>query len=195
MTSLGSDAIDVIFNVARTCRHFLERPVSEELLRRVYDLAKMGPTTANCCPMRIVFLTTLAAKERLRPALRDSSRDATMAAPVTAIIAYDREFYEHLPRLYPQRDARARYAGKPDLIQTTAFRNSSLQGAYFIIAARAIGLDCGPASGFDNAIVDAAFFPGGKVKSNFLCNLGFGDRSKLHPRYPRLSFEEACSII
>jgi 3-hydroxypropanoate dehydrogenase len=195
MTSLGSDAIDVIFNVARTYRHFLERPVSEELLRRVYDLAKMGPTTANCCPMRIVFLTTLAAKERLRPALRDSSRDATMAAPVTAIIACDSEFYEHLPRLYPQGDARARYAGKPDLIQATAFRNSSLQGAYFIIAARAIGLDCGPASGFDNAIVDAAFFPGGKVKSNFLCNLGFGDRSKLHPRYPRLSFEEACSII
>ncbi len=194
MAILSSDALDVIFNSARSYKHFLDRPVGEDLLRRIYDLAKMGPTTKNSSPMRIVFVTTPEAKERLKPALKDSSREAVMAAPVTAIIAYDCDFYEHFPRLYPEGDAYGHYAGKPEFIKSTAFRNSSLQGAYFIIAARAFGLDCGPFSSFDNAVVDKAFFPDGKIKSNFLCSLGYGDTSTLHGRYPRLSFEEVCSF-
>lgn len=194
MTTDRSDAMDIVFNAARSYRSFLDRPVSTDLLRQVYDLAKLGPTQSNSCPMRVVFLTTPAAKERLRPALRDNSRDAVLAAPVTAIIAQDCEFYEQLPWLWPEGDARARYVGKPELINVIALRNSSLQGAYLIVAARLLGLDCGPVSNFDNAAVDAAFFPDGRIKSNFLCNLGFGDRSTLHPRHPRPSFEQACVV-
>jgi len=164
------------------------------VLRELYELMKWGPTSANLSPARILFLRTKEAKERLRPALMAGNVEKTMAAPVTAIVAYDTEFYETLPTLFPHTDARSWFAGKPALIESTAFRNGTLQGAYMIIAARALGLDCGPMSGFDNARVDAAFFPDGKWKSNFLCNLGYGDPASVKPRNPRLSFEEACRI-
>ena len=192
--TLSDKALDQIFRTARTHNGWLDRPVTDDQLRRLYDLMKWGPTSANCSPARIVFVRSKAAKEKLKPALSPGNLDKTMAATATAIIAYDTEFYEKLPQLFPHADARSWFVGKPDLIETTAFRNGSLQGAYLIIAARAIGLDCGPMSGFDNALVDAAFFPGGKVKSNFLCNLGYGDPGKLFPRSPRLAFDEACKI-
>ena len=155
----------------------------------------MAPTSANSSPARIVFLRSPAAKERLRPALSTGNLAKTMKAPVTAIIAYDMAFYELLPRLFPQDDARSWFAGKDETIRLTAFRNGSLQGAYFILAARALGLDCGPMSGFDNAKVDAEFFPDGRVRSNFLINLGRGDGKALRPRNPRLDFAEACTIL
>lgn len=172
-------------------------PVDDALLKRAYELARMGPTSANCSPMRIVFIKSREAKERLMPTLMEGNRKKTMAAPATAIIGYDSEFYELLPRLFPQADARSWFAGpgKEEVAAATAFRNGSLQGAYFMLAARSIGLDCGPMSGFDNAAVDREFFPGGRVKSNFICNLGYGDPAKLFPRNPRLAFEEACSIV
>jgi len=192
--TLSDNALDRIFRTARTHNGWLDKPVTDDQLRRLYDLMKWGPTSANCSPARIVFVRSKAAKEKLKPALAPGNLDKTMAAPATAIIAYDLEFYEKLPRLFPHADARSWFVGKPDLIAATAFRNGSLQGAYLIIAARAIGLDCGPMSGFNNALVDAAFFPGGKVKSNFLCNLGYGDPGKLFPRSPRLAFDEACEI-
>ena len=170
--------------------------VSDVLLEAVYDLAKMGPTSANCSPMRVVYLRTPEAKARLKPALSEGNVAKTMAAPATAIIAYDLQFYEHLPKLFPHTDARAWFAGgPPEHIRDTAFRNSSLQGAYFIVAARALGLACGPMSGFDNEAVDREFFPDGTVKSNFLCNLGHGDASQLFARAPRLEFDEACQIL
>jgi 3-hydroxypropanoate dehydrogenase len=170
--------------------------VADDLLRRVYDLAKLGPTSANMCPMRIVFVKTREAKERLKPALHAGNVDKTMAAPVTAVIGMDVHFYEQLPRLFPHADARAWFKDLPeDVLEYAALRNSSLQGAYFMLAARALGLDCGPMSGFDNAKVDAAFFAGTTVKSNFLCNLGHGDASKLFPRSPRLDFDEACKVV
>jgi 3-hydroxypropanoate dehydrogenase len=192
---LDATALDAIFRKARTHDAWLDRPVPDALLRQAYELMKMAPTSANCSPARIVFVRSKAAKEKLRPALIETNVAKTMAAPVTAILGYDIEFYEHLPRLYPQADARGWFAGKPALIDATAFRNGSLQGAYFILAARAVGLDCGPMSGFDNARVDAAFFPGGKVKSNFLCNLGFGDPKVARVRNPRFAFEEACAVV
>lgn len=188
-------ALDQIFREARTHNVWLPKPVPVELLHQAYNLAALGPTSANTTPARFVFLTTREAKERLRPALSPNNLEKTMVAPVTAIIAYDTEFYEHLPKLFPQRDMRALFAGNPALIQETAFRNGSLEGAYFILAARAVGLDCGPMSGFDQAKVNAEFFPDGKWKANFLCNLGYGDSTKLFPRNPRLSFEEACRIL
>jgi 3-hydroxypropanoate dehydrogenase len=162
--------------------------------RALYDLLKWGPTSANCSPARIVFVRSREGKERLRPALSAGNVDKTMAAPVTAIIGHDLRFHDQLPRLFPHTDARSWFAGKDELIRTTAFRNGTLQGAYLIVAARSLGLDCGPMSGFDNARVDAEFFPGGTVKSNFLCNLGYGDPAKLHPRSPRLAFDEACRL-
>ena len=192
---LDATALDAIFRKARTHDAWLDRPVPDALLRQAYELMKMAPTSANCSPARIVFVRSKAAKEKLRPALIETNVAKTMAAPVTAILGYDIEFYEHLPRLYPQADARGWFAGKPALIDATAFRNGSLQGAYFILAARAVGLDCGPMSGFDNARVDAAFFPGGKVKSNFLCNLGFGDPKVARVRNPRFAFEEAFAVV
>jgi 3-hydroxypropanoate dehydrogenase len=193
--ALPDAALDAIFRTARTHRAWRDEPVSDATLRAVYELMKWGPTTTNSCPARIVFVRTAAAKERLKPALDAGNVVQTMAAPVTAIVAYDLEFYEKLPRLAPHTDARSWFAGKPELIRITALRNGSLQGAYMIIAARAVGLDCGPMSGFDNAKVDAEFFPDGRVKSNFLCNLGHGDPAKLRPRGPRLSFDEACAIV
>jgi 3-hydroxypropanoate dehydrogenase len=169
--------------------------VKAETLHQLYDLVKMGPTSANCLPARFVFVQSPEAKVRLKPCLAPNNVDKTMAAPATVIVAYDTEFYEKLPYLFHHADARAWFAGNPALIQSTAFRNGSLQGGYLILAARALGLDCGPMSGFDNAKVDAAFFPDGKVKSNFLVNLGHGDPEKLRPRGPRLAFEEACQIV
>lgn len=192
--NLTEPALDRIFRTARTHNGWLDRPVDDETLRTLYDLLKWGPTSANCSPARIVFVRSRDAKERLRPSLSAGNLDKTMAAPATAIIGYDLRFYERLPRLFPHTDARSWFAGRDELIRTTAFRNGTLQGAYLIIAARALGLDCGPMSGFDNAKVDAEFFPGGTVKSNFLCNLGYGDPAKLHPRSPRLAFDEACRI-
>ena len=184
-----------IFEEARTNSVWQERAVPEDLLRRVYEAAKMGPTSANCCPMRVVFVRSVEAKERLKPCLNEGNVEKTMKAPVTAIIAYDTRFYDLLPTLFPARDMRTGFANNAELAQTTAFRNSSLQGAYFIIAARALELDCGPMSGFNNAEVDAEFFPDGRWKSNFLCNLGYGDHTKLYPRNPRPSFEEACRLV
>ncbi len=196
MSDILSDAgLDLLFREARTHSAWAAKDVSDVLLEAVYDLARLGPTSANCSPMRVLFLRSAAAKERLKPALSEGNVEKTMAAPATAIIAHDMEFYEHLPKLFPHTDARSWFVGKPAHIETTAFRNGSLQGAYFIMAARALGLDCGPMSGFDNEAVDREFFPDGKVKSNFLCNLGHGDPSKLFDRAPRFEFDEACKIL
>jgi 3-hydroxypropanoate dehydrogenase len=193
---LSDESLDLIYRGARTHTVWLDKPVDDALLRQVYDLARMGPTSANMCPMRIVFVKTPAAKEKLKPALDAGNVDKTMKAPVTAIIAMDTHFYEKLPQLFPHADAKAWFKDlPPNVLEYIALRNSSLQGAYFMLAARSLGLDCGPMSGFNNAKVDEAFFAGTTVKSNFLCNLGHGDASKLHPRSPRLSFEEACQIV
>jgi 3-hydroxypropanoate dehydrogenase len=193
--TLDAEALDLIFREARTHRAWDGRPVSDATLSEVYALMKWGPTTANSCPARFVFVRSPEAKERLKPALDPGNVVQTMTAPVTAIVAYDLEFYEQLPKLAPHTDARSWFADAPlEHLRTTALRNGSLQGAYLIVAARSLGLDCGPMSGFDNAKVDAAFFPGSTVKSNFLCNLGYADASKLHPRAPRLAFDEACTI-
>jgi 3-hydroxypropanoate dehydrogenase len=194
-TALSDDALNQIFREARTHNAWLPKPVPTEVLHEIYEIARVGPTSANSSPARFVFVTSPEAKQRLRPALSAGNVDKTMAAPVTVIIAYDTEFYEKLPQLFPQKDMRSVFVGKPALIEETAFRNSSLQGAYFILAARARGLDCGPMSGFDAAKVNAEFFPDGKWKANFLCNLGYGDSAKLSPRNPRLPFEEACVIL
>src|SRR5205823_7265539 len=187
----SNDGLDLIFRNARTQNGSLDKPVENALLRQVYDLAKMGPTSANMCPLRIVFVKSPEAKERLKPTLDAGNVDKTMKAPVTAILGMDTHFYEKLPKLFPHADAKAWFKDLPEnVLEYMALRNSSLQGAYFMLAARALGLDCGPMSGFDNAKVDAAFFAGTAVKSNFLCNLGYGDPSKLFPRSPRLDFEE-----
>ena len=193
---LSSEDLDLIFREARTHSVWLDKPVDDALLEQVYDLAKMGPTSANMCPMRIVFVKSREAKERLKPALDAGNVDKTMKAPVTAIIGMDIHFYEKLPKLFPHADAKAWFKDLPEnVLEYIALRNSSLQGAYFMLAARSLGLDCGPMSGFNNAKVDEAFFAGTTVKSNFLCNLGYGDASKLYPRSPRLSFEEACKLV
>jgi len=194
--ALNDEALDILFRKARTHNVWLDQPVSDDLLRQVYDLMKWGPTSANSSLARIVFLRTREAKEKLRPALSPNNVDKTMKAPVTAILAYDLKFYEKLPRLFPNNPAaREWFANSPQLAEVTAFRNGTLHGGYLILAARALGLDCGPMSGFDNTKVDAEFFAGQPVKSNFLCNLGYGDGSKLFPRNPRLDFDEACQLL
>ncbi len=192
---LPAAALDQLFNEARTFSAWQPRGVAPALLRRVYELARMAPTSANSQPLRVVFVQSREAKERLRPALAAGNVEQTMQAPATAIVAYDLAFYEKLPQLFHDQGARGWFAGKPKHIQTTAFRNGSLQGAYLILAARALGLDCGPMSGFDNAKVDAAFFADSEIRSNFLVNLGYGERASLHPRNPRLDFDEACRIL
>lgn len=191
---LSDDSLDLIFRNARTHNAFAPDPIDPVLLRRVWDLARMGPTSANAQPGRIVFVVSPEAKQKLEPALSSGNRAKTMAAPATAIFAYDLEFYEHLGRVYPQTDARSWFVGNDEVIHETAFRNASLQAAYFIVAARALGLDCGPMSGFDKAKVDAAFFTGTSWRSNFLCNLGHGTGENLRPRNPRFDFDEACRI-
>jgi len=187
--------LNLIWRNARTHSAWLNKPVDDATLQQAYDLCKWGATSVNCSPMRVVFVKTTEAKERLKPCLDKGNVDKTMNAPVTAIIAHDMAFYDTLPQLFPHTDVRPWFVGKPDYIASTAFRNGTLQGAYFMLAARAVGLDCGPMSGFDNAKLDAEFFAETTVKSNFLCNLGYGDASTLYPRSPRLSFAEACSII
>ena len=192
---LSDEGLDLIFRAARTHRAWRDKAVSDVLLEAVYDLAKMGPTSGNCSPMRLVFVRSAEAKERLRPALDAGNVEKTMRAPVTVIVGHDMEFYEKLPHLSPHVDARSWFVGNDPLIAETAFRNGSLGGAYFMLAARALGLDCGPMSGFDREKVDAEFFPDGRVRSNFLCNLGHGDPDALHPRAPRLEFAEACQFV
>ena len=196
MIKLSDESLKLIFREARTYSYWLDKPVDDALLAQVYDLAKLGPTSANMCPMRVIFIKSKAAKEKLKPALSAGNVDKTMAAPVTAIIGMDVHFYEKLPELFPHTDARSWFKDLPEnVLEYMALRNGSLQGAYLMLAARALGLDCGPMSGFDNAKVDAAFFAGTAVKSNFLCNLGHGDATRLHPRNPRLRFDEACQIV
>src|SRR6266851_3499815 len=194
-TPISQEALDQLFHQARTHSAWLPEPVPVELLRKAYELARLGPTSANSSPARFVFLTSPGAKARLKPALAPGNVDKTVAAPVTVIVAWDTEFHQYLPKLFPQADMRSYFVGNQSLIDETAFRNSSLQGGYFILAARAVGLDCGPMSGFDAAKVNAEFFPDGKWKVNFLCNVGCGDASKLFPRGPRLTFDEACLLI
>ena len=194
-TSLDDAALDAMFRTARTQNRWLDQPVSDEQLQALYDLMRWGPTSANSFPVRIVFVTSPAAKERLKPLVLAGNQQKVMTAPVTAILGYDTQFYDWLPRLFPHADARSWFLDKPEFAEATAFRNSSLQGAYFIIAARALGLDCGPMSGFDNEAVDREFFPAGRVKSNFLCPLGHGDPAGLLERLPRPAFSEVCSIV
>ena len=210
MNVANDEALDILFRKARTHNAWTNKPVSDDLLRKLYDLMKWGPTSANSCPARVLFLRTPQAKERLRAALSPTNLEKTMTAPVTAIIAHDMNFYEKLPVLFPHNAAaREWFAKSPELAEVTAFRNGTLQGAYFILAARSLGLDCGPMSGFNNAKVDEEFFPVGeknvareedvfpnsRIKSNFLCNLGYGDASKILPRSPRLNFEETCKLL
>lgn len=192
---LDDNALDILFRNARTHNGWLDRPVSDEQLRQIYALMKWGPTSANCSPARIVFVRGAQARDRLLACMSAGNREKTGSAPVTAIIGMDMAFHETLPRLYPHADARSWFDGKPGLIESTAMRNSSLQGAYFILAARAVGLDCAPMSGFDAARMDAAFFAGTTVRTNFVCSLGHGDAARLHPRGPRLTFDEACTIL
>jgi 3-hydroxypropanoate dehydrogenase len=193
---LDAAALDTLFRTARTHNGWLDRPVTDGQLRQIYDLMKWGPTSANCSPARIVFVRSPEAKARLKPALGTGNLDKTMAAPVTAIIGYDLKFYDQLPRLFPHNpEARSWFADDARAAETAAFRNGSLQGAYLILAARAVGLDTGPMSGFDNAKVDEAFFPGGDVRSNFLCNLGYGDSARLFPRSPRFDYPEVCKVL
>jgi 3-hydroxypropanoate dehydrogenase len=195
---LDDKSLDLIFRDAHTPQGFLDAPVTDDKLRQVYDLMKWGPTTLNTQPMRVAFVRSKAAKEKLAPALSPGNLDKTMKTQVTAIIAYDSRFYENLPKTFPNNPkAKDGFEGeeKKAMVDRVALRNGSLQGAYFIIAARALDLDTGPMSGFDNAKVDAEFFADGRVKSNFLCNLGYGDGQRLRPRAPRLEFDETCKIL
>src|ERR1700689_1844417 len=193
-TPISISSIQQLFTNARTHHAWTDKPLTDGLLREIYDLTKWGPTSANASPLRIVFVKSKSAKEKLLPAIAGPNVEQVRAAPVTAIIAYDQKFYDQLPTLFPAFDARSLFVSNPSLSEQTAFRNSSLQGAYFIFAARALGLDTGPMSGFDNAKVDQAFFENSSWKSNFLCNICYGDAAKLHPRGPCLSFDEACII-
>jgi 3-hydroxypropanoate dehydrogenase len=192
---LDDAALNQMFREARTYTAWQPKAVPAEVLRELYDLLKLAPTSANSSPARFIFVISKEAKERLKPALSPGNVDKTMAAPVTAIIASDMEFYEHFPKLFPHADMKQHFVGKPAAVEQHVLRNGSLEGAYLIMAARALGLDCGPMSGFDAGKVNAEFFPDGKWKANFLCNLGYGDASKLHPRNPRLEFEEAVRVL
>ena len=211
MGNAVDDAVlDTLFREARTYSKWLPRPIADKTLHELYDVLKWTPTSANSSPARFAFLRSKESKERLRPALAPLNVEKTMTAPVTVIVGYDLRFYESLPRLFPHNTGMAKlFESNPEMVETTAKRNSSLQGAYLIMAARALGLDCGPMSGFDNTKVDEEFFAAGKpcfgcdqeffpeghVKTNFLCNLGYGDPATLQPRLPRLSFNEACSLL
>ncbi len=183
-----------IFTEARTHNGYLPDPLPDSQLHELYELLKWGPTSANCSPARFIFVRSVEAKARLVDGMAPGNQAKVQQAPVTAIIGMDMAFYERLPQLFPHTDARSWFAGKPDVIETTAMRNSSLQGGYLILAARALGIDCGPMSGFDAAQVDAAFWAGSSVKTNFVCTLGRGNAALLHPRGPRLDFQEACQI-
>jgi 3-hydroxypropanoate dehydrogenase len=193
--SINDQAIRQLFTEARTHNGWLDRPVSDELLQQCFDLAKMGPTSANCSPMRVVFVRSKEGKQRLAPALSAGNLAKTMSAPVTAIIAYDTKFYELLPKLFPHEDASNWFTSTAELAHETAFRNGTLQAAYLLLAARSLGLDVGPMSGFDQAKVNTEFFAGTHWRSNFLMNLGYGDESQLFARSPRLAFAEACLLV
>ena len=193
--TIEAQSLAQIFTEARTHNGFLDKPVSDELLKRAIDLAKMGPTSVNQSPLRVLFLRSQAAKERLRPALSPGNLDKTMRAPVVAITAYDELFYEHLPFLFPHADAKPWFSGNAAFAARSAFQNGTLQVAYLLIALRAVGLDTGPMTGFDNAKVDAEFFPEGHIKSNVLINIGYGDHEKLFPRSPRFSFDQIAKVI
>lgn len=195
MTKISADALKQLFLDARTQNGFLDKPVSDEQLRELYDIAKMGATSMNTQPMRVLFLRSKEAKQRLAPALSPGNLDKTMAAPVTAIVARDMQFYEYMPEIWHNPTARDTFANNAPMAQATAVRNATLQGAYLMIAARAIGLDCGPMSGFDIAKVNAEFFPDGRCQTDFLCNIGYGDTSKLMDRQPRHAFERACTLL
>lgn len=192
---LDDRSLDTLFREARTYNGFKEADVGDVIIRAAYDLMKFGPTSANCCPARFVFVKSPEAKARLKPHLDEGNLAKTMAAPVTAIIAYDMKFYDKLPKLFPHADARSWFVGNDEKILDAAFRNGSLQGAYLMIALRSLGLDCGPMSGFNKAGVKKEFFPDEDVEPNFLCNIGYGDAKSLYPRGPRLDFDEACEII
>jgi 3-hydroxypropanoate dehydrogenase len=192
---LSTAALAQIFVEARTHHHWQKKDVSAEVLQSIYDLAKWGPTSMNSSPMRVVFIKSEEQKAKLLPALMGANGDQVKAAPVTAIVAHDIQFFEHLPKLFPAYDAKPMFVANPGLADLTAFRNGTLQGAYLMLATRSVGLDVGAMSGFDNAKVDEAFFKGTSVRSNFLFNLGYGDAEKLFPRGPRLSFDQACKII
>ena len=192
--AVNDEALDTIFRAARTQNKWQNKPVSSALLMAIYDLMRWGPSSANVSPARIVFVVSDAAKARLKPHLGPGNVEKTMAAPATAIIGHDLDFARHLPKLFPHNPGAKDWFKDPAFAQTVAFRNGTLQGAYFMIAARALGLDCGPMSGFDNAGVDHEFFSGTAIKSNFLCSVGYGDPSGVFARSPRLSFDEACRI-
>ncbi|PKR54721.1 malonic semialdehyde reductase [Thalassospira marina] len=192
---IDQKALDILFNDARTHNGWQDKKVDRALLQQAWDLAVMGPTSANCEPMRVIFVESKDAKARLEPLMAEGNRAKTMEAPVTAIIGQDMEFYEKLPQLFPHADARSWFAGNDELIKATAFRNASLQGAYLILALRSLGLDCGPMSGFDAERVDREFFAGTAVKTNFMVNIGYGDAAKLFARSPRLAFDEGASIL
>lgn len=193
--TLSDEALEILFRSARSHSYWLDTPVNDNLLHKLYDLMKWGPTSGNCTPARLVFVRSRDAKERLKPCLDAGNVSKSLTAPVVVIIGMDMEFYEKLPKLFPHNPAaRSWFEGKPEKIRDTAFRNSSLQGACLILAARSLGIDCGPMSGFDAKKLDAEFFPEGKIKSNFICAIGYADSSKLYPRGPRLDFDEACRI-
>jgi 3-hydroxypropanoate dehydrogenase len=196
MAVLSDDSLRLLFLEARTLRHWINRPVDDDLLRRIYELARWPPTSANCQPLRLVFVRSPEAKERLKPALDAGNVEQTMSAPVTVIVAYDTRFVDKMSLLHLTRpEIAARFAAMPEPARDRlAFQNGTLQGGYLVLAARALGLDCGPMGGFDRARVDAVFFPDGQWKSNFLMNLGYGDPAQLRPRGPRLDFDEACRI-
>jgi len=194
-TPIGKSALEQLFINARTHSYWQNRPVQEDLLHQLYDLLKLCPTSANCSPARFVFITSSEARARLLPCLAEGNLEKTRTAPVTVIVAMDMAFHQHLPRLFPHADAESWFTGHDDLIQSTAMRNSSLQGAYLILAARSLGLDCGPMSGFDAELLNAEFFPEGRLHANFLINLGYGEAAKLYARSPRFNFDEACQIL
>ncbi|GER05902.1 putative malonic semialdehyde reductase RutE [Iodidimonas muriae] len=193
---LNPTALDTLFRKARSYNRWQDKLVSGETLQALYDLLKWGPTSANCSPARFVFLQSEAAKARLKPLVMGSNAIKVMTAPVVAIVAWDAEFYDKIPQLFPHNpEARDWFAHDADVAHQTAFRNSTLQGAYLMLAARALGLDCGPMSGFDNKAVDAEFFPDSQIKSNFLCAIGYGSTDELFPRSPRLAFDDACQVL
>lgn len=193
--TLDDKALDTLFRQARTYNNFTDQDVSDALLQAVFDLAKMGPTSANCCPARFIFVKSKEGKERLRPHMDQGNLDKTMKAPVTVIFANDLEFYEQLPKLFPHTDARSWFAGNDALIKATAFRNGTLQAAYFMLAARSLGLDCGPMSGFNQKGVKDEFFPDQNVEVNFVCNLGYGTQEGIFPRSPRFEFGDICKVV
>ncbi len=192
---LDDKGLNLLFRDARSQRAWADKSVSETTLRQLYDLAILGPTSANCLPMRLVFVKSSEAKKKLKPCLGSNNVEKVMAAPVTAIVAYDLEFAKYLPNLFPHADAKSWFTGNPGLTETTALRNGSMQGAYMILAARSLGLDCGPMSGFDHSKVDEAFFNGTSYRSNFLCSLGYGDHSAYGVRLPRFDFDEICKLV